>query len=64
MTTDLRKTSVSEVMACDTAGDNLFPFFLSNIYWLSAPLVDTCSYAYMGVYAQIVSLGQKSIQFL
>lgn len=57
-TTDLKKTSVSEVMACDTAGDNLFPFFLSNVYWSSALLVDMCSYAYMGVYAPIVSLVQ------
>lgn len=46
-TTDESKTSVSAVMACDTAGDNLFPFFLSNVCWLSALLMDTCFYAYM-----------------
>lgn len=46
-TTDESKTSASAVMACDTAGDSLLPFLLSSVSWLSALLMDACSYAYM-----------------
>lgn len=63
-TTDESKTSVSAVMACDTAGDNLFPFFCFQMFtgcqlysWIHVPM-------HICVSVQIVSIVQRSIQFL
>lgn len=41
-----------------------FSSFKCLMFRMSALLMDTCSYAYMGVYALIVSLVQRSVQFL
>lgn len=62
-TTDESKTSASAVMACDTAGDNLFPFFLSNVTGCQL-----CSWMHVSMHicvsVQIASLVQRLIQFL